>query len=68
MKKLLFDLFPIIIFFVAYKIGDANAEATRTFMATLGLPQPVGVGEKPGIYLATLVAIVASCAATRSRS
>ena len=62
MKKLLFDLFPIIIFFVAYKIGDANAEATRTFMATLGLPQPVGVGEKPGIYLATLVAIVASFA------
>ncbi|WP_324780876.1 septation protein A [Thiobacillus sedimenti] len=60
MKKLLFDLFPIIVFFIAYKIGDANAEATRAFMAGLGLPQPVGVGEKPGIYLATLVAIVAS--------
>ncbi|HEX7971839.1 MAG TPA: septation protein A [Thiobacillus sp.] len=60
MKKLLFDLFPIIIFFIAYKIGDSNAEATRAFMAGLGLPQPVGVGEKPGIYLATLVAIVAS--------
>ncbi|MHB1085319.1 MAG: septation protein A [Thiobacillus sp.] len=60
MKKLLFDLFPIIIFFVAYKIGDANAEATRALMAAVGLPQPIGVGEKPGIYLATLVAIVAS--------
>ena len=60
MRKLLFDLFPIIIFFVAYKIGDANAEATRALMATVGLPQPVGVIEKPGIYLATLVAIVAS--------
>lgn len=60
MKKLLFDLFPVIVFFIAYKIGDANAEATRTFMATLGLPQPVHAGEKPGIYLATLVAIVAS--------
>lgn len=60
MKKLLFDLFPILVFFVAYKLGDANAEATRAFMATLGLPQPAGVGEKPGIYLATLVAIVAS--------
>lgn len=60
MKKLLFDLFPIIVFFIAYKIGDANAEATRAFMAGIGLPQPVGTGEKPGIYLATVVAIVAS--------
>jgi len=60
MKKLLFDLFPIIVFFIAYKIGDANTEATRAFMAGLGLPQPVHTGEKPGIYLATLVAIVAS--------
>ena len=60
MRKLLFDLFPVIVFFVAYKIGDANAEATRAFMAGLGLPQQVGAGEKPGIYLATLVAIVAS--------
>jgi len=62
MKKLLFDLFPVIVFFVAYKIGDANAEATRAFMAWVGLPQAVGAGEKPGIYLATLVAIVASFA------
>jgi len=38
MKKLLFDLFPVIIFFIAYKIGDANAEATRTLMASIGLP------------------------------
>ncbi len=60
MKKLLFDLFPIIVFFVAYKLGDANAEATRAFMAGIGLPQPVGTGEKPGIYLATVLAIVAS--------
>ncbi|MBT9567315.1 MAG: septation protein A [Thiobacillus sp.] len=62
MKKLLFDLFPIIVFFIAYKLGDSNAEATRGFMASIGLPQPAGVGEKPGIYLATLVAIVASFA------
>jgi len=60
MKKLLFDLFPVIVFFIAYKIGDANAEVTRTLMASVGLPQPTGTGEKPGIYLATLVAIVAS--------
>lgn len=60
MKKLLFDLFPIIVFFIAYKLGDSNAEATRAFMASVGLPQPVGGIEKPGIYFATLVAIVAS--------
>ena len=60
MKKLLFDLFPVIVFFVAYKIGDANAEATRAFLGGLGLPQPTGGDQKPGIYLATLVAIVAS--------
>ena len=60
MKKLLFDLFPVIVFFVAYKIGDANADATRAFMAEIGLPQPGAAGEKPGIYFATLIAIVAS--------
>lgn len=60
MKKLLFDLFPIIVFFLAYKLGDANAEATRAFMAGIGLPQPVGADEKPGIYLATVLAIAAS--------
>lgn len=58
MKKILFDLFPVIIFFVAYKIGDANAEASRALMGTLGLA--MSATEKPGIYLATLVAIVAS--------
>jgi intracellular septation protein len=60
MKKILFDLFPVIVFFIAYKVGDANAEAARALLAGLGLPQPTGAGEKPGIYLATLVAIVAS--------
>jgi len=58
MKKILFDLFPVIIFFVAYKIGDANAEASRALMGSLGLA--MSASEKPGIYLATLVAIVAS--------
>jgi intracellular septation protein len=60
MKKLLFDLFPIIIFFIAYKLGDANAEATRAFMAGVGLPLTADTTQKPGIYLATLVAIIAS--------
>lgn len=60
MKKFLFDLFPVIIFFIAYKLGDANAEATRHLLQSLGLPQPVGAQEKPGIYLATFIAIIAS--------
>jgi intracellular septation protein len=58
MKKFLFDLFPVIVFFVAYKIGDANAEFTRSLLAGFGLP--LGADEKPGIYLATAVAIAAS--------
>lgn len=62
MKKFLFDLFPVIIFFIAYKLGDANAEATRHLLQSVGLPQPTGVNEKPGIYLATFIAILASVA------
>ena len=62
MKKFLFDLFPVIIFFIAYKLGDANPEATRDLLQSVGLPQPPGASEKPGIYLATLVAIIASVA------
>lgn len=58
MKKFLFDLLPIIVFFVAYKLGDSNAQATKAFMDSLGLPpSPTG---KPGIYLATLIAITAT--------
>lgn len=62
MKKFLFDLFPVIIFFIAYKWGDANAETTRQLLQAVGLPLPPGVSDKPGIYLATLVAIIASIA------
>lgn len=62
MKKFLFDLFPVIIFFIAYKLGDANPEATNQLLQSFGLPQPAGVNDKPGIYLATFVAIIASVA------
>lgn len=62
MKKFLFDLFPVIIFFVAYKLGDANPEATRHILQSLGMPQPTGANDKPGIYLATFIAIIASVA------
>ena len=62
MKKFLFDLFPVIIFFIAYKLGDANPEATHQILQSLGLPQPAVANDKPGIFLATFVAIVASVA------
>lgn len=60
MKKFLFDLFPVIIFFLAYKLGDAYPEATRQLLQNIGLPQPTGTNDKPGIYLATFIAIIAS--------
>lgn len=62
MKKFLFDLFPVIIFFIAYKLGDANPEATRLLLLDIGLPQIGAADDKPGIYLATLIAILASAA------
>ena len=55
MKKFLFDLFPVIVFFVAYKLGDSHAQATKALMDGLGLPPSPTA--KPGIYFATLVAI-----------
>lgn len=62
MKKFLFDLFPVIIFFIAYKLGDANPGATHQILQSIGLPQPAVANDKPGIYLATFVAIIASVA------
>jgi intracellular septation protein len=56
--KFLFDLFPIILFFVAFKWGDANPEATTALLANLGLH--LNGAAKPGVLLATLVAILAT--------
>ena len=56
--KFIFDLFPVIVFFIAYKLGDAAPATTHALLAHLGLP---GIpADKPGIYLATLVAILAT--------
>jgi intracellular septation protein len=61
--KLLFDLFPVILFFVAYKVGNSNPEASSQLAASLlgGLVADgqVPPGQAP-ILLATAVAIVAS--------
>jgi intracellular septation protein len=63
--KLLFDFLPIILFFVAFKVADANKEAAAAlatghfgFLVSGGV---VGTGEAP-VLLATLVVIVATLA------
>ena len=58
MKKFLFDLFPVILFFIAYKLGSSNPEAAQAVLSTFGLH--AAPGGKPGIFLATLVAIFAT--------
>jgi intracellular septation protein len=57
MKKFLFDLFPVIVFFISSKFGDSNAQITKSFLDGLGLP-PTPLHE-PGAYLATFTTIVA---------
>jgi intracellular septation protein len=63
--KLLFDFLPIILFFVAFKVADANKEAAAAlatshlgFLVSGGI---VGPGEAP-VLLATVVVIVATLA------
>jgi intracellular septation protein len=56
--KLLFDLFPIILFFIAYHLGDRNPEQAQALLASLGIG--LHEGAKPGVFLATLVAIAAT--------
>ena len=58
MKKFLFDLFPVILFFIAYKLGSANPEAAQALLGGFGIH--TAPGGKPGIFLATLVAILAT--------
>ncbi len=58
MKKFLFDLFPVILFFIAYKLGSAHPEAAQAILLDFGVHTVPG--GKPGIFLATLVAILAS--------
>jgi len=63
--KLLFDLFPVILFFVAYKLGGAYpheaGEIAATWLGGLIASGTVSEAQAP-ILLATAVAIVASLA------
>ena len=56
--KILFDLFPIILFFAAYQIGEKNPENATAWLAALGIT--LDGGAKPGVFLATVVAIAAT--------
>ncbi|HNA30807.1 MAG TPA: septation protein A [Thiobacillaceae bacterium] len=56
--KILFDLFPIILFFIAYQVGEKNPDSATAWLAALGIP--LDSGAKPGVFVATLVAIVAT--------
>jgi intracellular septation protein len=61
--KLLFDLFPVLLFFVAYSLGkrapDTAAAAVGGVLGAVGLGSQVGVDQAP-ILLATAVAILAT--------
>jgi len=56
--KILFDLFPIVLFFAAYQIGEKNPESATALLAALGVT--LDSGAKPGVFLATVVAIAAT--------
>jgi len=61
--KLLFDLFPVLLFFLAYSLGkrapDTAAAAVGGVLGAVGLGSQVGVDQAP-ILLATAVAILAT--------
>jgi len=57
--KILFDLFPIILFFAAYQVGEKNPANATAWLAALGISLD---GAKPGVFLATVVAIAATFA------
>ncbi len=56
--KFLFDLFPIILFFVAYELGETFPEQANAILLALGVH--LESATKPGVFLATLVAILAT--------
>ncbi len=61
--KLLFDLFPVILFFIVFKLAGANPEAAQAFgsqyLSSLVLGGEVTLAQAP-ILLSTAVAIIAT--------
>ncbi|MDR3394406.1 MAG: septation protein A [Parasulfuritortus sp.] len=56
--KLLFDLFPVALFFIAYQFGESHPLLATTLLNDIGIN--LGAA-KPGVFLATVVAIMATC-------
>lgn len=56
--KLLFDLFPIILFFAAYELGESFPEQAKAILMMFGVT--LEANTKPGVFLATLIAIFAT--------
>lgn len=56
--KLLFDLFPVILFFATFKMAEKSPEAAADFLAQIGLGTST-LSQAP-ILLATLVVILAT--------
>jgi intracellular septation protein len=56
--KLLFDLFPVLLFFVFFKFGNTHPETATALLTSLDIV--LGEGIKPAIFLATLVAMIAT--------
>jgi intracellular septation protein len=56
--KFLFDLFPIILFFAAYQWGEGHPDSARAVLEGVGVQ--LGAADKPGVFLATLIAIAAT--------
>jgi intracellular septation protein len=63
--KLLFDLFPVILFFAAFKIAGGRpqeaADLLNSMFTSIGLAGSVAVDQAP-ILVATVVVILATCA------
>ena len=59
--KLLFDLFPVILFFIAFKYSEKNPELAASWVATLLGSAAVDLKQAP-ILLATIVVIAATVA------
>jgi intracellular septation protein len=65
MMKMLFDLFPVILFFAAFKVAEGRKEATAELLnglfGSIGLAGAFAPEQSP-ILLATVVVILATCA------
>lgn len=56
--KLLFDVFPVILFFIFFKFGNSHPETAEAILAAFHIVLAESI--KPAIFLATLVSIFAT--------